>query len=342
MNFPDLLARKDRAVLVESGRVELIPTKGMKVRGITLSDGAVLRLRDAHEYSALRSFPTEVSWYSSDGDLRVLIESGGGTPVCLAAAKAGPIVLDWPTQALSGPFDLLLRQQGDPVTLQVGRTLDPRAKMRPLLRGRGLELGPGLVPRIRPSECVDIEYVEERTPKEWDEIYGRGRVSMDELTQDVLDRYRVGSALTLEEWAPKSLDFIFSNHVFEHLMNPLQVLRNWLGRLKVGGHIFAVVPDARYTFDLRQPFSKMDEILAELERGGYAVPDEKYHRWCRYTAPYNTVENLKERGYSIHVHYYTPEAFRDMVEYLIVRDECSGIFFDTVPNNKEFGVIIRR
>jgi SAM-dependent methyltransferase len=353
LNLPDLINRKDRAVAIESGAVEVknfgLPQRRM--RGIELAPATRLRLKDAHTFNLLRGFPTDIHWQlalgqavriSAEPHLRSLSASVLAQED-FTSGEPRSLLLNWPLWVVDSGFDLLIEAVGEePVMLVVGRLLDPRAKMRPLIKGTGLELGPGLAPRIRPAEGINIEYVEEKTPDQWQEVYGHGKASMAELTPDVLERYRVGSALTLAEWDAESLDFIFSNHVFEHLANPLQVLRNWLGRLKPGGAVLAVVPDTRFTFDLRQRTSTLEEMLAEERVGGHEVTDEKYERWCEFTAPYNTVENLKQRNYSIHVHYYTPELFRRMADLLIQRGECSGVFLDTVPNNKEFGVVLRR
>jgi len=130
--------------------------------------------------------------------------------------------------------------------------------------------------------------------------------------------------------------------VFEHLVNPLQVLENWLERLKPQGLILGATPDARFTFDMRQPFSRREAFLRERAAGGYDKTEEMYLRWCRYTAPYNTPEDLRRRNYSIHIHYYTPQVFRELVDILAGEGHDLALFLDTAPNNKDFGFVIRK
>lgn len=357
MNLPDIVLRKDRALSVLDGEVQPVDhrTPGGRFRAIRLTPGARILLKRADEFSAFKAFPRIPNWTVLGGD-----DAGGGVRVSLAPSNtnlritlgeappledepARQVTFDWPLSAAEGPFDLLLEQLGPSATvLSVGSLLDPRAKLRPLLHGRGLEVGPGLRPLVQPGDGVEVEYVEERSPHEWQDVYGKGRASLDALTPDILERYRVGSALTLEEWPAGGLDFIFSNHVFEHLMNPLQVLANWLGRLRPGGAIVGAVPDARFSFDLRQPFSTHREFVDERLAGGFNRPDEKYRRWCEYTAPYNTVEDLKERNYSIHVHYYTPDIFMGLVDVLVDEGLCHRAFLESAPNNKDFGFVVRK
>jgi SAM-dependent methyltransferase len=140
----------------------------------------------------------------------------------------------------------------------------------------------------------------------------------------------------LETIDAASLDFIFSNHVFEHLANPLQVMINWLGRLKPGGVILGVTPDPRFTFDCRQQPTTMSEVLAEEAAGGHIIPRAKYERWCRLTEPRHTPDGLIKRGYSIHVNYFTPEGFQAMLDVLKGRGLISRTFLAAAPNNKDF------
>jgi trans-aconitate methyltransferase len=354
MNLPDLLNRKDRAWDVRSGGVTVVDHRDQtgRHRALRLNIGARVALRGADEFSFLKTFPRYPHWtVLGGGGVRVSLspagEDGGGYLLAEAPAVQASgthnLVLEWPLSAADGPFDLWLEQVGDePTILSVGRLSDSRAKVKGLLSGRGVEVGPGMRPLVLPAPGVDVEYLEEKSPQEWQDVYGKGQARVDALTPDVLDRYRIGSASSLDTWPPGSLDFIFSNHVFEHLMNPKQVLTNWLERLKPGGAIVGIIPDARFTFDLRQPFSRLEEFKYEQEHGGFAVTDDKYAKWCRYTAPYNTINDLKSRKYSVHVHYYTPEVFLGLIDLLRSEGLCGRIFIDNMPNNKDFGFALRK
>ena len=358
MNLPDLINRKDRAVVLKSGAVTArkvgIPGQRSQ-RGVELTVGAALCLRDAHQFSVLSTLPKTLDWRISrdadhEGGLRIqLVMQQTADTAALAdvilppSAHEAPILLDWPAIAGDGPFDLVLEQTGEtPTLLSVGPLIDSKTKLRPFLRGKGVEVGPGPFPQVLPGEDVDVEYVEQKSPDDWQTFYGKGAASTELLTPEVMARYRIGSGTTLEEWAPESLDFIFSNHVFEHLVNPAQVLRNWFGRLKAGGVVLGVVPDARFSFDLRQPFSRREDFERQLEAGSFEVPDAAYEAWSRYTAPDTTPASLKARGYSVHIHYSTPALFIELAGFLGVRGEDYTLFLETTPNNKDFGFILRK
>jgi len=349
MNLPDLVRRKDRAADIRGEIAPVEPkTSAGRQRAISFAKRARLRLVRADEYSAFRDFPRNPGWSVSQGAVRVSLAVAGGEPTYIlgeaaAGAELTPIAFDWPLTGADAPFDLWIEPlSAKPAVLCVGPLMDPRAKLRALFRGEGVEVGPGLNPHVRPGPDVRVEYIEEKSPEEWRATYAKNKTPHDTLSPDILAHYRQGAAVALDHAPAESLDFVFSNHVFEHLMNPLQVLRNWLSRLKPRGVILGVIPDARYTFDLRQPFSTLEEFRAEDARGEFALPDEKYDRWRRHTFPRHNIEDLKRRNYSIHVHYYTPLVFRILFEELRTEGRVDSLFLDTAPNNKDFGFVMRK
>ncbi len=358
MNLADILKRKDRSLRIDAGDVTEVKATvaGQRHRALMLSNGASIVLIDAHTFTLLKDFPRELNW-------QVLAQDGygGGLLVSLrshnpeeiepfvlcridGAARDGSIgvMLDWPVQAGWFGFDLHIDQLGEePTTLGFGTLANSRGKFGPFLKGRGVEVGPGLSPHVLPS-MADVQYVEEKHPSEWQATYAGGSATLDRLTPEIIERYTVGSAVTLDGWADDSLDFIFSNHVFEHLPNPLQVLENWWKRLKPNGVILGATPDARGCFDLRQPLSTAEQFKDDYARGGFEITDRQYENWCRYTNPDHKPEALKARKYSVHVHYYTPSVFRQLVDLLNDRACPCDLFLETIPNNKDFGFIIRK
>jgi SAM-dependent methyltransferase len=357
MNLPDLLRRRDRAVTVLSGEIEPGEWRGPlgTERVVRFRDEAAIKLTHAHEFSVLKGFPRAIDWTvireqrASAGlvmeivDAKVPARKHTVAHVDVANGDIRSMVmLDWPVWAGSPEgFHLVIRQpRSGTTTLSVGPLVNPRRHVLPLMKGRGVEVGPGLNPHILPARDIDVRYVEALSSEEWIRLYKKTDKPPRAVTDNLWAHYVVGSAHALETCEDGTLDFIYSNHVFEHLPNPLGVVTNWLRKLKPSGIIGGVVPDRRYTFDLRQPASTVDDFRREREDGSFKIGHAKYERWCRYTAPYNTPEDLITRKYSIHVHYYTPERFSDLIALL--RDEGSlySAFLDTAPNNKDFGFII--
>lgn len=52
-----------------------------------------------------------------------------------------------------------------------------------------------------------------------------------------------GDAQFMDSVLDESLDFIVSSHCLEHLVNPIEGIRNWFRILKPGGHLVITVPE---------------------------------------------------------------------------------------------------
>ncbi len=354
MNLYDLVRRKDRALDI-AGHVESCevkrPSGGM--RAVRFAPGSVLRVRSAHEALCLLNFSTDPGWRATEGSdwsVAVEIDSPLGSTT-LVGAQGGPSVevdlkLRWPVP-VPLRFDLVVRAASEgSLLLLVGPLFNPRAAILPLLNGRGVEVGPGLNPIVRPQPGIDVRYVEKKHPREWAGTYAKRELTTAEMA--LWDHYVVDSARHLRGFSDGSLDFIFSNHVFEHLVDPISTLVRWWDRLGPGGILAGVVPDMRFTFDWRQPAWGIADVRAQRGMEADAPTQAMYERWCRYTAPESTPESLRARDYSIHVNYFTPGLMRqvldDVVEELKERGRPApdGMFLQSTVNGKDFSFLLRK
>ena len=242
--------------------------------------------------------------------------------------------LDWPLR-MPPEYDLVLASGNSEVALAVGPLLDMRRQLLPVLRGKGVEVGPGGNPALESNDTRTVRYVEKMSARDWARTYPK--VKLDKAVLARWSDYAIASAEELDGFEPGSLDFIFSSHVLEHLVNPLQVLQNWWRCLAPGGVIAAVVPDARYSFDLRQPITSTDALLSQHLAGGHERTAAMYAQWCRHTAPEVDPDRLRERDYAIHVNYFSPasacamlEVFRGMVA------DPGGVRIAQFRNGREF------
>lgn len=346
-------------------------------RAVRLSAGARVHLRDAHSATCLQDTPRAPGWvvHAMPGSrLQVWLESAGNAPHLLAdiapvvpevvtpkppglrdrlaahvAGKALPstpaappllpvqvdVQFDWPLR-MPPAYDLVLACGDSEVALAIGPLLDMRRELLPVLRGKGVEVGPGGNPALVSDDVRCVRYVEKMSALDWAKTYPK--VILDDAVLARWADYAIASAEQLDGFEPGSLDFIFSSHVFEHLVNPLQVLQNWWQCLAPGGVIAAVVPDARYSFDLRQPITGTDALLSQHRAGGHERTTAMYEQWCRHTAPEVDPVRLRERDYAIHVNYFSPasacamlEVFRGMVA------DAGGVRIAQFRNGREFG-----
>lgn len=354
MNLYDLVRRKDRHAVVtgEVAAVEVRRPGGM-MRAVAMTPGSELRIRAADGATCLAHFPSDPGWRvdtEAAADLEVALIAGTGTTVLAGVrAKAGvatEVALAWPVPAPRA-FDLVLRAGGrSPLHVLVGPHMTPRTAILPLLRGRGVEVGPGLNPAVLPARGIEVSYVEKKHPRDWAATYAKRELTAAEMA--LWEHYVVDSARFLGGFAPGSLDFVFSSHVLEHLVDPIGTLARWWERLAPGGVLAGVVPDARFTFDWRQPLSSIEEARAQRSLVADEPTEAMYERWCRYTSPENTPASLRARDYSIHVSYLTPELMRQVVDDAIAVATAAGqpgpeaLYLQSVRNGKDFGFVLRK
>lgn len=344
MNLYDAVSRGDRLIRVDAGQAAATAMKlpGGSQRMVLLEEGSSVVIQGAHEVTALRSFPKAPGWTAHlnlGARLEVWLESEGMRHLLFSGAgdSVQAVGLTWPAPVPLA-FDLRLVTAGGGVGIAVGPVFNARVRLLPMLAGRGVEVGPGPNPAVLPSETRDVSYVERMPMEQWARTYAKGQMDSDKA--GLWDRYVVDSAHQLDGFADSSLDFIFSNHVIEHLVNPLGVFRNWWAKLAPGGMVAGVIPDARYTFDLRQPLTTAQELLTQSEAGVFEPSDEMYERWCRYTSPGNTPESLRERDYSIHVNYFSADHFHVFLDLLGREHELAGTFIESTSNGKDFGFLV--
>lgn len=348
MNLFDLVNRKDRALQWIDGAGEACSLKwqGGTQRGVQFRPDASLRIANADEFTSLRVRPQSPGWrWAATTERAGLVvsligQNGRSAEIASIEAKAGEapkeVTFNWPVERdFAHGFDLhIAAPEGG--ALAVGPQISMRAAILPLARGRGVEVGPGISPSVLPGPDADVTYVESCPLEEWSAKYAKGGAPGATPPPELAARYVVGSAVSLDRFSEAELDFVFSNHVFEHLANPILVLKNWLRVLKAGGVIAGVTPDPRYTFDCRQPITTLSEALREAERPGHDIPREKYERWTRWTAPDVPPESLIQRDYSIHVNFFTPDTFADVADFLKASGAIADATIVSAPNQKDF------
>jgi len=222
--------------------------------------------------------------------------------------------------------------RGGRAFLAIHRMLD-RRDIIGLCRGTGVELGPGLHPQVMPDETRDVTYVEQASPEEWDRLYNeRARLQVDKT---LWQRYTIGEAFPLPA-EDGSLDFIFSSHVFEHLANPLGHLLHWYGKLRTGGVVTGVVPDVGGSKDYVFEPCSLRDILDEFALGEMQPQLMHYRRWAAVRAPGKDPAWYWQSKRSIHVHFYTGDSMRALLEVAVAKIGFAWFQVWHTPNHKDF------
>lgn len=93
----------------------------------------------------------------------------------------------------------------------------------------------------------------------------------------------IGDDLPVED---KSVDFVISSHVIEHIFDPIKAIKEWLRVVKKGGYVFIIVPHRDRTFDKDRELTTLQEII---DRQNKDVEIDLHQHW----SVWNTESFLK-------------------------------------------------
>ena len=341
-----MLHRKDPSLLIE-GPVVLAKHDigGSAWRGLDLRSGGAFTIPDVRRFASFRSFADTCGWMVRTPLMLALKLSflRHGTHEELASrifrGRFQPIGLPWPFDA-TGPLDLRVEAVGNgrgSVFVANHRALS-RQWLIDLAIGTGVEIGPGPQPQILPRDGVNITYVEQMPPKEWNELYNKS--GKFPVRPELWGNYVVGEASDLPV-ADESLDFIFGSHVFEHLANPIGHLDRWKRKLAQGGRIICIVPDFAGTKDAVQERSTLEELTKEFEEQLWLPTERHYVRHMRRSADHEDVRFALNRGESIHAHYYDNLNCQSLLQYAVEHLGYANFVIEHTPNHKDFHFVLR-
>lgn len=318
-------------------------------RGLDLAAGSSFTIPDVRRFVNFRAFPAHCGWMvEASGKLEAkvaFIDSDTGEELSsrLYLGPFQPLMLPWPRE-FRRKLDLRVSVAGDGDGKPKGKVFvaNHRALSRDWLFkaavGKGVEIGPGPQPQILPSDTVDVSFLEQMPPEEWNRLYNRG--GKFPVRPELWKNYIIGeaSALPVEDG---SLDFIFASHVFEHLANPIGHLRRWKEKLRTGGRVICIVPDLGGTKDALQVPSTMVEWRAEDEASTWLPEPRHYVRHMRRPVDDEIVRNAIGRNESIHVHYYDNINCQALLELAVDELGYSDYIIDHTPNHKDFYFVLR-
>lgn len=189
------------------------------------------------------------------------------------------------------------------------------------LRGEGLEIG-ALHNPVFTGPFVKVKYVDRMSLADLVGQYA-------ELAKlKLVDPEIIDDGEKLSKVAGDSQDFIIANHFIEHCEDPIGTLRNFSEKLRAAGVLYLAVPDKRRTFDRRRESTSFAHLARDFEEGAACSKEEHFLDFVRnVTLPggataeqiQTTIQELKNRDYSIHFHVWTGPEFYDFLEKSIVR-----------------------
>ncbi|SIT36287.1 conserved hypothetical protein [Paraburkholderia ribeironis] len=234
----------------------------------------------------------------------------------------------------------------------------------------GVEIGPLCCPLVRRSDAGTIIYVDHTDTERLRQKYQN---DAHVIADEIVDVDAIWGKNTLHEAiGGRYVDYVIASHVVEHVPDLVTWLRELAAVLKPTGEVRLVVPDRRFTFDYFRRESRLPEVLTSyIERARiphpYSVLD-----FCLNAVEVNTVEAWQKRidpqsggqshaaegaihvardafengvYYDVHCWVFTPRSFAKLMGDLCqlgLLDFACEHFSDTVKNELEFSVILRR
>lgn len=64
-----------------------------------------------------------------------------------------------------------------------------------------------------------------------------------------------------------SLDFVYSSHSLEHCPNPIFAIAEYLRVVKVGGHIYSIIPNKEATYDFKRKTTPVQQLIRKYQDG---------------------------------------------------------------------------
>lgn len=324
---------------------------GYTWRGFQLSGDAKFVLVDALRWYPFCERPQTTGWHvmaleeAAVGSLlilRLIDRKTGGVSAKVEVEVGSELrALPFPLvpQARDCDLELSLRpRSGARVFLAIHYALD-RSELIAHCKGKGIELGPGHHPQVLPAPGVDVTYVEQSSPADWQKLYNKkGKYAVD---PKLWDHYQIGEAHPLPA-ADDTLDFIFSSHVFEHLANPLGHLQHWFAKLRSRGVVAAIVPDVAGCKDYVYRPCPFSDLVHELAAGSFVPSLAQYARYAEKRAPGKDPAELLRAGLSIHVHFYSKSNMEEVLRYAVTQMGYSDFRIWYSPNHKDFFFLLRK
>ena len=124
-------------------------------------------------------------------------------------------------------------------------------------------------------------------------------------------------------YANNSMDFILSEHVLEHVPNPIRVLKEWQRVLKPGGVVYLFMPHPKRTFDRNRALTPLEHLLEDERNDVNPSEDVHYEEWMNLVihadfAPHYEGLSKEEclKTSSLHRHVWNEKTLAQLLEHL--------------------------
>jgi SAM-dependent methyltransferase len=216
------------------------------------------------------------------------------------------------------------------------------------LRGRGAEIGAGLIPHHLPRGAEALHY-DIRSPAELHELFKQP------TGLPVRSLHQIG------EDFPQGCDFVIAHNVLEHTPDPISTLSGWHTHVRTGGVVVLSLPDHRCCPDKDRVVATVEHLLLDfaLKRTDQSFESKEHiapfilgwleQMWVKdfsgqQLAEFVLSEQRRDEGHDLHWHAFTPLlAASTVVAACMVEGRAAMLLADEYPDHPlrgSFGDII--
>jgi predicted SAM-dependent methyltransferase len=196
------------------------------------------------------------------------------------------------------------------------------------IAGTGVEIGALHAPLSVDHKKANVLYVDRMSQKDLHHQYPEFK------KEDIVDADIIDNGDELATIADNAYDFCISNHVLEHLEDPIKALYNWMRILKPKGLLYMSIPLPHNIVDkYRQPttIAHIIEDHGLMMRDSEKYGKERHSHYLDFVRSTNFSESannefinrktaeLLEMNYSIHFHVFSEETLLRMIDCVAQR-----------------------
>ncbi len=193
------------------------------------------------------------------------------------------------------------------------------------ISGTGIEIGALHAPMSYDKDKAHVLYVDRLTQPELYLQYP------EFIKYDIVDPDIIDNGADLSTIPDKSFDFCISNHVLEHIEDPLKALVNWLRVIKPGGVLYLSVPLPNNSHDKNRQTTSISHIMSDfdlLATDSEVFAKRRYNHFSEFVqstangdhindhALQGKINELIAINYSIHFHVFAEETLVQMIDFV--------------------------
>lgn len=226
-----------------------------------------------------------------------------------------------------------------------------RRRLASELFGSGLEIGPGCHPLALGPGARQVRYIDRYDRASFGATFPECLPEISGFPEDVTIADVARADLT-SLVGKASLDFVILNHVLEHVVDPIRLLRQVHGTLAIGGILYLAIPDKRFMFDRFRRRTRLAELIerhqsAMVEPTDAMIADfiqeaEQTGKPVDWTLPENAHRIADHRRRSIHANVWVVEDLLELLKHVTRECDAPWELYDGIVTPTEAILLVRR